>query len=377
MRRRGFKLIRKTPVWLHRLKGTSSLHNKDKKSLNTLCLYGELSVSDEGEIIGVGDRTESIDEYAIKIKTHGRNLISGKDFFTIHKNLGLSSSATLSSDYYTVNVSPSANGRMIIDRSHIAFKEGTSYTVCAYMWYVHTTSNGIRNLRMSFEYSDGTSTPMTVKNNSYKFYVCVSSTPGKTLVGISSYADLEQQCRIGVQTFGIFEGAYSQYENCYEAYEAEEKEILLSEPLFRVGYSKDELDLINGILTRRNRRCLLDASNLESTDNSCEYRILLPEPMKTGMKFICSYPQYSETNNSDPVSVYPSEDGEYIYFVCREDITLDDLRDSLSTLAVDICYPIRDIKEEELENSARITPSHEYISICTAVKPHLLIAEYT
>ncbi len=378
MRKRGFKLIRKTPVWLHRIKGKRSLQLADAGcELSSFRLFGETAAVENSQITGVGDYDPESNKYLINLKSHGRNLISGKEFFTIHKNLGISPSATIDDEYYTVTVPPSANGTMIIDNTVISFKENKTYTLCAYMWYVHTVPDGLRNLRLAFEYSDGTSSPMTVVNSSYKIYVTARSISGKTVVGISSYADKEQTCRIGINSFGIFEGYYSSYDTCFEPYEAKNITIALDEPLLTVGYSKDELDLLEGTVTRRNRRFTIDGeSDIERTDRQSEFRIRLPEPMMNAMNYLSSYPQYDPDAEACPVSVYPSDDGEYIHIIAEEGTDIDSLRTALSQSPLHLAYPLAEARKETVPNFTRVTFEQQYIDVCTSIEPKAIIAEY-
>jgi len=382
MRRRGFKLIRKTLVWLHRIKGERSIRlPSGSTELSSLRLYGGIGISDNSEISGVGDYDADSGKYLVNIKTHGRNLMGGKEFFTIHKDLGLGANIAMDDQYYTITVHKSANGTRIIDNTVIPFKENTTYTICAYMWYVHSAVNGIRNLRLGFEYSDGTITPLTVKNTGSKIYVTARSTPGKTVVAITSYADYEQICRIGLNSFGIFEGYYTDYNNCFVPYEDEAVAIALDEPLLAVGYSKDELDMLTGSLTRRNCRFTADggaeieAMETESETES-EFRIMLPEPMKCGVTYLSSYPQKASEDNELPLWIYPSEDGRYIHLVADLGTDINAISDILSVNPLHIAYPLAAESEESVQKLTRVNTNLEYIDICTSVKPRSFVAEY-
>ena len=375
MRKKNFKLIRKTHEWLHRIKGTSEIKIKpgiQQSDYRYFKIYGS-DTDDVGS--GTGDYNADTNAYSLPISIHGKNLLGGDEFFEIHSNLGVSKiDPLLSNGLYSTTPKAECNGTVIIGPQRIKFKPKTAYTIAVHMKYF--TSASKRRIGMRFEYSDGSYDVPVVDSSTREFKMCFSSDPSKDLVAIASHNETTVNIRFMLDGFGIYEGAYSDYESTHEAFFGQTIILNLDAPLRKINRARDELDIVNGALVRKINTVLIDGTaEISATDDDNVFEISLPSSMRPGISPISPFPEISE---EDTVSIGASSDGKKVLFKTTSDITrVEDAQAFISDYPFYISYVMKDYKYKACETHPIQTLEKEAIvEVLTTRLPSKIIAEY-
>ena len=222
MRKNKLKMIKETTERLHRRKGTQSLAFSDgitTEQLRFFKIFGNTEIDENENIIGVGNSKDN-GIYSISIKIGSSNLLGGAEFAQIHIASKVSTVKTLSDTEYICAPKATYNGTQIINSSVIPFKKRTAYTIAASIRYFNNETS--RNIKLRFDYDDGTFDIPTLPINSMSAIWCVSSNPEKTLIAISSYSPNGHPIAYSLEKFGIYEGEYSSFDEVHEPYISEQ-----------------------------------------------------------------------------------------------------------------------------------------------------------
>ncbi len=381
MRKDVSKLIKKTENWLHRKNGDYILELPAKASsdtVSTIKMFGNYTLGPSAEVYGVGNYDEETGKYKIALRCHGKNVLSGIDYANAHMNAGVTNSTTLSDTYYTAIYNAEKDGTVFLDKSKIRFKENTVYSLCAYFWYSNTSFTD-RNFGICFDYSDGTSSQMRIPTKDYRFYYCIPSEEGKTIVSISSDADSYMFVRISIVEFGIFEGKHTDFNSVFEKYDGENTEILIEKPLLRIGNSMDEFDLSAGIIKRKINSVYFNAeTGIEESDIEGIFKIFLSKPMRKKSSFISLYEKLSLSELTDAeCGIAEGDDGTYVYLKDTNLFTdKDTLREYLTSTPMAFTYVLQNAEYEQTSVSIPYREGMTTIEVLTDVAPRKFYAEY-
>ena len=379
MRKRGFNLIRKTERWMHRKKGKSVItipNDIESENINRFMLFGNSAPdSSAGAFIGVGDYDEDLDSYKIPIHLHGKNYISGMDFAELHlsKKISTASAPVLNATQYAFMPDANTDNIPIIDSSIIKFKENTAYTLAYTVKYMTTAKS--RDLKLTFNYTDGTSFTPTLSTGLKTVTGCVSTDPTKTLKNISSYTGDRQITIFMLADFGIYEGAHTTHADIHESYNGEKIDITQNAPLYSVGSTADELDLLNGNVTRKIRMLKIKSNtDIEETDEDGVFTI----PLKTQARPSSTVIPITSSGGEDGIGEFEiSWDGYSILFKPNVYLsTEEDIKEYLGTISLSIAYVLN---EPEIENTnVKLTNlfGKEIIDVMTDVAPKKIFIEY-
>ncbi len=340
MRKRNFQLMKKTLEWYHRKKGVARIAlpaNVPSESYRCFKILGSDAKSCG---IGVGDYSEELNSYLITLHAHGKNFMSGEEFMEIHSALNISKIApTIVSECYSTTPMPEHNGTVVIGPQHVKFKERTPYTLALRMRYFTSSSKRVIGLR--FDYSDGSYDVPYVSTSSRDIFVCFTSNPQKDLVAISSHNESATNVRFGIAEFGLYEGAYTEFDDAYEAYCGEKTSLTLTAPLLKIDYSADTLDIINGKMIKKISVAQIDGlSEINENDEEGVFEITLPTPARPATRIISAFEPLTEASES---GLSMSEDGEKILFKASNDITSkNDMIDYLKQNPFEIAYVMKD-----------------------------------
>ena len=373
MRKLNFKLIRKTVEWLHRRKGISSLilpKHTPKENFRYFKMFGAETTHD-GE--GVGNYNENASVFSIPLHVHGKNLMGGDEFVEIHSSLNLSKTSTISSGLYSTTPLPEHNGTVIIGPNHIRFKENTQYTLALHLKYF--TSATKRSIAMRFDYSDGSYDAPVIPSSAREFKMCFTSDVNKNLIAISSHAESASNIRYIIEGFGVFEGAYSEYSDIFESYDGARSELQTNAPLRKIGASCDEIDLINGIVTRKIQTELINEEcEISKTENGM-FEITLSSPMRPGYRVLSPF---ENSSLNDEICLYASDNGESILFKAPSEITsVEELKNYLSENPFNIAYVMKDCIYENTDTiNLEMFEEELTMEILTEREPSKIVAEY-
>ena len=340
MRKRNFRLMKKTLEWYHRRKGAAGIvlpANVPSESYRCFKILG--SDADSGGT-GVGDYNEELNSYEITLHAHGKNFMSGEEFMEIHSALNISKIApTIVSECYSTTPMPEYNGTVVIGPQHVKFKKGTPYTLALRMKYFTSSSKRVIGLR--FDYSDGSYDVPYASTSSRDIFVCFTSNPTKDLVAISSHNESATNVRFGIAEFGLYEGAYTEFDDAFEAYCGEKSTLTLTAPLLKIDYSADTLDIVNGKMIKKIHVAQIDGSaEISETDKECVFEITLPTPARPATRIVSDFEPLTEECESG-LSI--SESGESIFFKASNEITSkNDMLDYLNQNPFKIAYVMRD-----------------------------------
>jgi len=374
MRKRNFKLIRKTIEWLHRRRGTSTVKlpaDVDNERYRYLKIYG----SDAENSAGVGDYNEEVGLYTIPVHIHGNNLMGGPEFMAVHSALNISKvPASIVNGCYTLTPMIECNGTVIIGPDLVKFKKKTAYTLAAHIKFM--TSATKRRFGFRFDYSDGTYYFPVVDSSYRDFYICFTSDPTKDVVAISSHAETTANMRIDLEGFGLYEGEHTDYYTVNEEYLGERIVVSLDAPLRKIDYASDELDIISGTLTRKIKSLTIDeTSDFSSTDDEAVFSISLPKPMRAGSRIVSAFGDLTEDCES---GLSPSDDGTSFLFKASPEITSEDsLRAYLEENPFEIAYIMSEYEYTATEKTALKSYEKELTMepLCSS-EPSKIIAEY-
>ena len=373
MRKLNFKLIRKTLEWLHRRKGCATLilpAETPEENFRYFKMFGsDMSLSAEG----VGDYSEESSDYSIPIHVHGKNLMGGEEFAAIHAALNISKVSTIASGLYSTTPLPDYNGTVIIGPAHVKFKKNTQYTLALHLKYF--TSATKRSIALRFDYSDGSYDAPVIASSSREFKLCFTSDANKELVSISSHTTAATNIRYVITGFGLFEGAFSNYDDVIEAYSGARYELKVAEPLRKIEYFADEIDLIDGIVRRKIH---VESINDESTVSPLEdgtFEITPAFQMQEGSPIISPF---KEASDDEEFGLSPSSDGEKLIFKTSQDVTsVSDLKAYLSENPFDVAYVLKNYITENSDYLSLASFDEELtMEVLTEHEPSKIVAEY-
>lgn len=378
MRKNQLKLIKKTERWLHRKKGEDSFvipPDIDTAKITRFVILGSCAGEENGTLLGVGNYDESSGSYVIGIHAHGKNLLSCLDFAAAHteKQICTSIKPALTADKFAFIPDSDKVGTPIIDKSMVKFKEKTAYTLAFTAAYITTTKP--RDLKITFNYTDGTSyTPIydsAIKN----ITDCQVTDPEKTLAYISSYVAARSMTIYIIQDFGLYEGAYTVHEEVHEPYVGARSKITLDAPLYSIGYASDELDLKSGTLLRKIERLHVDSSvSVSQTDTEGVFRIDLDAPMRHGGRIISPY---GEITDGCDCGLSASDDGCSLFFMPPGNLMqTDEVESYLAQNPFDVFYVLRTPKQQTLEVLCPELNGTTAVDILTDTAPRKCFVEY-
>ena len=377
MRKRGFSLIRKTERWMHRRRGTCEIlipSDIQSERVTKFILQGSGETSESGaRLIGVGDYDSENGAYKINLHIHGRNYLSGEDFAAIHMSKEICTSAAVKNGQYMFIPDADSPEIPLIDKSIIKFKENTAYTIAFTVKYL--TSTKPRDLKLKINYTDGTSYIPSYDSYIKEFTECISTDPTKTIKEIASYIGDKQLTVFITEKFGIYQGIYSTHAEAHEAYNGEKYDISLTAPLYAIDYSRDEIDLIHGEVTRKIKKLLIDASSeIRQTDTDGVYAIALEDHARIGSRIVSPLTSPSESSES---GICLSENGEEVIFYAPEEISdLGEMEEYLRENPFEIFYVLKETVTEYIEPFSSSLEGKSVIDIKTEIAPEKCFIEY-
>ncbi len=381
MRKRGFKLIRKTLRWLHRKRGTVDIPLSDDMTSDSISKFilrgrGEVRESD-GAFIGVGDYDSELDAYKLRLHIHGKNYLGGTEFCKIHSSLGITSEMkpSISDTQYIFVADKTSAGVPVIDSSTIKFKEKTAYTLAYQVKYISATKP--RDLKLTFNYTDGTSYTPSMNTSASNFTECVSTDPEKTLKHISSHVGDRQITIYILANFGIYEGTHTVHADIHEPYVGERHDIILDAPLYSIGPAADELDLLSGKLTRKIKILNVTSSlYISETDTDGVFMIELGTPARGGSELISPYGMLTDECES---GIQLSAGGSAIYFKPPGNLeSVEKLCEYLDSNPFEVAYILQD-PVTQISNAYIYLPDvtgKAVIDVLTEVDPKICYIEY-
>ena len=381
MRKRGFKLIRKTLRWLHRKRGTLDVPLSDDMTSSGISKFilrgrGEVRESD-GAFIGVGDYDSELDAYRLRFHIHGKNYLGGKEFCAIHSSRGITNDMKpgINDTQYIFVADQTSEGVPVIDSSTIKFKEKTAYTLAYQVRYI--SSMKPRDLKLTFNYTDGTSYTPSMNTYATNLTECVSTDPEKTIKHISSHVGDRQVTIYILANFGIYEGIHTVHADVHEPYVGERHDILLEAPLYSIGTAADELDLLTGTLTRKIK--ILDVTSslyISETDTDGVFMIELGDPARTDIGLIAPFGMLTEDCES---GIMLSHMGSAIYFKPPGNLSnVEEIREYLDNNPFKVAYALHD-PVTQLSNAYVYLPDvagKTVIDVLTEVDPKICYIEY-
>lgn len=375
MRKRNFKLIRKTLEWRHRRKGTDTMLLPQNVPLENFRYFKIFGSDAKNFAAGVGDYDEELSSYVIPFHVHGKNLMGGEEFMAVHSALNISKIApAIVSGCYSTTPMPEHNGTVVIGPKHVKFKEKTAYTLALHLKYF--TSSSKRSIGLRFEYSDGTYDAPIINSTSREFRLCFTSDPAKNLVAIASSNETAYNVRYGIEGFGFFEGAYSEYDEIFEPYIGARGYVTTDRPLLKIDTSADEIDVVNGRSVRKIQKIRIESTcELSATDDECVFKIPLPTPMRQDRRFISPF---SPLSNDAEVGLSVNESADALLFKASSDIrSEEDMTEYLLSNPFEVFYVMR---EYEYQSAATIYimqfDKELPLEIFTTEAPSKIIAEY-
>ena len=228
---------------------------------------------------------------------------------------------------------------------------------------------------MRFDYADGTFYAPVLNATSREFRMCFVSDPTKQLVAISSHAESATNIRYGIDGFGLFEGAFEDYDSVFEPYSGYRASLSANEPLRKIGFSADEIDLLSGDITRKTRALTIDGSSvINETVEEGVFAIPLSAPARFGSTVISSL---GEINEEDGSGLSLSPDGTELILKQSAFSSSDDLSEYLSENPITAVYVLKDYTHEKtatLEPEA--TDTELTMELLTERAPSKIVAEY-
>ena len=378
MRKDQLKLIKRTERWLHRKKGSIGFSfptDIDTEKITRFVILGRSDTGENGTLRGVGDYEASSGSYVIGLHVRGKNLLGGRQFAEKHieKQICTVSKPSLGDTNYSFVPDVDKEGRPIIDGSVIKFKEKTAYTLAFTARYLMGTTP--KDLKITFEYTDGTSyTPIydTIKKT---ITDCVSTDPEKTVRCISSYTGDHRATIFVLADFGLYEGIYTAHAEMHEPYVGEHFKIELDAPLYSIGYASDELDLKSGKLMRKIGRLRVDGSALVSeTDTEGIFEIALPSPMRPGSRTVSPYGEISEDSEC---GISASESESSLLLKPPGGLTsVSEVKSYLEANAFDIFYILASPVEQGLNIACPNLGGKSAIDVTSEISPRKCFVEY-
>ena len=371
MRNHKFKLIRQPLERRHFVKGTETVKipsgvKKERYS------YFKIFGNEANEEVGVGDYNVPPPPYCIGLNIHGKNLMSGEYFKSIHSSLKISGSTQEAGvGFYNTTPLPRYNGKVIIGPKQIKFKKKTAYTLALHLKY--SVSATRRSPGIRFDYSDGTYDYPAMNTSTEEFHICLSSDPKKDLVSISSHTESEENISYGLKGFGLYEGEHIEYDSIHETYKGQRHTIRMHQPLKKIDSAADNVDILTGLITRKIKSVHINEEcDVRSTSSEGIFFIPLSPPMRPESRYVCT--EYDTTM----VDFLPAQDGSGIFIRPGIDITDPALMQNyLGDCYFYLTYVMADCEYENIEPIQLATYDRELsMDVITSIAPSKILAEY-
>lgn len=376
MRKNKLKTIKKTVERLHRKVGTKGFTFPAGLNTDTFRffkIFGNSDINEDGALLGVGDYNEESGKYQVGIEFRSNNLLGGKKFAEIFTAKKVSNVNSVTATEYITAPKTTCNDTVIIDKSIIPFKEKTAYTIATSVRYFNNETS--RNIRLKFNYSDGTDEFPIMDVKSMNVVCCLFSDADKSLVSISCYSTNNQPIAYSLEKFGIYEGTHIIFDDVHEEYTSEKSNILLNAPLFRIGYTSDEIDLVGKTVIRKINTLIIDVSTSVSlTESEGIFKVSLPlKKRKTGGYF-SSLGILSEESTSG-VSIL--DDCETLMFKISDAVkTEEELMAYLEISPITIHYVMETPISEAIDVQFSAPEKKCIFDVCSAVNPYKTVLEY-
>ena len=374
MRKLKFKFFNQTIEWLHRKRGSSELTlpaSTPSESYRFLKIYGaEASASDAG----VGDPEGNTGMYSIPIHAHGKNLMGGEEFMQIHSSLGISKiGAAVVEGCYSTTPLPEYNGTVIIGSRHVKFKKRTQYTLAIHA--VYFTSATQRSIAIRLDYSDGTYDAPIIPSSAKELKLCIVSDPTKDLVSISSHTESAANIRYKIDGFGLFEGAFGNYDEIFTPYDGYRCSLSINAPLRKIDFAKDEVDTLTGDVTRRIGTVTISAdSTVRKASEKSVFKIPLSPPARRFSRAVSALGEISNENNSG-LSI--AADGTAILLKHNGSDDISELKAYLSKDPITVLYVLKEPVHEKTDTFVPLKKDDALrLDILTERSPSRVVAEY-
>lgn len=379
------RIIRKTYEWLHRDKSKYTAKvPENRKEVRRIRLIGQGVLLEDGSLGGIGDFIAKSGKYEILLRIHGKNLISGLEFFKKQDEVGANVFQGVIGDRRYCRADSNYNGNIIFDSSRLKFKEKTQYT---FTTSIHFTTKPLQSYLwypgLRIAYTDGTYDDITYTQYTAKIVRnCWVTDKNKTIDAIVYFLN-PSWSRVGFYStfsdFGIFEGAFSDFEANFEAYTETLLTLTLDQPLRSIGYAADEADLLNGIIYRKIFTATIDGSaNVEPCEDEGIFKIELPKPMREISDFICNLPKktYEELIQGSS-GIAPSDDGLCVFIRPESGVlTAEEFIAELDTQSISLTYVLLNTEKEILDTKLPEWEKTMVIDVCTQNAPRRLYTEY-
>ena len=369
-------LIKKTPIWYKLSRGTDSISIPAGVTNGRIKYMKMLGNTSSDTMRSVGDFDEATGKYAIKLHAHGKSFISGERFMELVTQSGASdTNKKETSGYFFTKPLEATNGTVIIDERHIKFKENTQYTIATTAKYSYSSS--YRDLRLRFDYTDGSYYFPEVKKSQTQLQLCVCSEKDKTVRAISTHSTNTNGIRYLLSSFCIVEGAYDTYSEASAKYNGEWAQILLDNPLRSFGYTSDEIDLTKGIITRRVGRVTIGAGvSCAYTEDENIFLIMLPEAMRPSCSFSSPFPSIEA---GEEYGITASADGRSILLKLPESALNDyDIVEYLTNNPFELIYPLKYPTTQKIDLPSILrTGDDSIVDVFTQLSPKKMISVYT
>ena len=316
MRKYNYSLIKKTTERFGLARGTADIEyplGSADGSVALARLFGNtLYSSEKNAYLSVGDKTDG-GKYRLSFARPGRNLMSTKTYAELHR-AGATGYTVLNDTYYYIIATANDDGKTIISQENIAFKPDTPYTFTARMVY-NSANKSYSPIHAKVIYTDGTEDPIRFPEIGKDILGAFTTAEGKSIDRVVHHRENSAPTKIMMDTFGIFEGAYSSYGEVFEPYGSFEGALILEEPLRSVGYVSDILDLSSLTVKRKICETVIDGSeSIDTTDHEGVFKVYAPFDIRPDSPILSEVRKRSldELLASDSGAAI-SEDGKAIY----------------------------------------------------------------
>ena len=380
MRKYNYSLIKKTTERFGLARGTADIEyplgSADGSVTLARLLGNTVYSSEENAYLSVGDKTDA-GKYSLSFSRPGRNLMNTRMYGELHR-VGATGYTILNDTNYYIVAAQSDDGKTIISQENIAFKPNTVYTFAARMRY-NSSNKNYSPFQAKVVYTDGTEDPIRFPVSGTDIYGIFSSAEGKSIDRIAHHRDNSAPTKIMMDTFGIFEGAYSSYDEAFEPYGSFEGALILDEPLRSVGYVSDILDLCSLTVKRKICETVIDGSeSIDTTDHEGIFKVYAPFDIRPDSPIISSVRKrsFEELLVSDSGAVI-DEDGKGIYIKLMGISALSDFIPRVTESPVKLLMIRKDYADESVSGDPIISESSgARVSVTTQIPPKKQIMIY-
>ena len=249
---------------------------------------GESGYGGDARLTLLGD-VDDTDFYKIKMRIHGRNILSGEELAGYMQENIPEVSFERSGDVLTYT-SSEETGKFWLLPGQIPFKPLTAYTVA----FTFTAEVDNQSTGFEFAYSDGhTHSIFATKAGTHT--VTAHTFPLKSLVGFKQRMAGGRACSIDLSSFGLYEGITPASE--FEAYRGSEHTVNLSRPIVSLEHNgrviADYVNLKEQVIMRNcGWRNMLFGSSIVLHDKTSMPYVFSYTPAQS---FDPDYPFYQES----------------------------------------------------------------------------------